>query len=800
MRPSLFVFMLFMFPAFVFAQVTGTLEGRVVDEANGEPLIGARVFVVETEQGALSDDDGRYVIRNLPLGTYTLKATYLGYADFVQYQLRLESGNTTFSIKMKEVGSEIDAVVIKAAPFQRSSSELVSTRSIGLEQIQANPGGNQDISRALQSLPGVGASAGFRNDLIIRGGAPNENVFYLDGIEVPNINHFATQGSGGGPQGLIPSYLIERVSFQTSGFGAQYDNTLSSVLDFDLQSANSERFQNLITASATEFGLAFDTPIGKKVKVTSSIRRSYLDLLFKVIDLPFLPEYFDAATKVDWQISPRTKLTYLHIGAWDNFKRNYPEDPDLETQALIDALPTITQRTFTQGVNLRHSTKQGAVSLALSRNFLFNNVTRAKPLTDPEEKLLDYQSFEAETKLRLNGVETRGPWEFRYGGTAQHVQYHVDSKGSVVIPVQADDGSYYGVEQLISQDDKLEFWRWGLHGSVSRRFRRFRSTFGLRTDGNSFTEEGANLLATLSPRLSLSYALTEKWTANASTGVYYKLPSYTVLGYAPEGRFVNQGAKYVRSIHYVAGLEYKPADNWILTLEGFYKDYSDYPVSLRSGLSLANLGGDFSVFGNEPVRSVGNGRSYGVEFFAQKLLTDRLYGVFAYTLFWSEFTGVDTATGRPNDRYVRSAWDNRHLISLTGGYRFGKNKSWEFSARLRVLGPSPYTPWNIELSREVYPITGEGQLDWTRLNAAETDWFNVLDVRIDKRWFFPKWSLNLFLDIQNVANSPNAGPARFTLRRTDSGSFETGENNWTLLKDAGASVLPSIGVRIKFGY
>ncbi len=787
-------------PAELIAQVTGTLEGRVSDEITGEPLAGARVEIVETKQGALSDEDGRYQIRNVPLGTYTLRVSYVGYAEFVQYQLRLESGNTNYNVKLKELGTEVDAVVIRAAPFQRSSTELVSTRSIGVEQIQTNPGGNQDVSRALQALPGVGASIGFRNDLIIRGGAPNENVFYLDGIEVPNINHFATQGAGGGPQGLIPSYLIERVSFQTSGFGAQYDNTLSSVLDFDLQTANSERFQNLLTASATEFGLAFDTPIGKKVKLTSSIRRSYLDLLFKVIELPFLPEYYDVATKVDWQINPRTRLTYLHIGAWDNFKRNYPRDPDLETQAIIDALPGITQRTFTQGFNLKRSTKRGAVSLVLSRNFLFNTFERNKPLTDPAERLLDFESFEAETKLRINGIETRGPWEFRYGGVLQFAQFYVDSRGSVIIPVQLPDGSLTGFEQQIRQDDRLEFWRWGLHASLSRRFRRFRSTLGLRTDGNSFTDTGNDLLATLSPRLSLAYALSERWTANASTGTYYKLPSYTVLGFAPDGQFVNSGAKYIESTHYVAGFEYKPADDWLFSLEGFLKAYKDYPVSLRSGLSLANLGSDFGIFGNEPVASVGRGRAYGVEFFGQKLLTDKLYGILAYTLFWSEFTGIDTATGRPNDRYIRSAWDNRHLVSLTGGYRFGRNKSWEFSARLRALGPAPFTPWNIELSRQTYPITGEGQLDWERLNTAETGWFSLLDVRIDKRWFFPRWSLNLFLDIQNATNNPNNGPPSFTLRRTSPTTFATGPDNWILLENAGASVLPSIGVRIKFGY
>jgi hypothetical protein len=253
---------------------------------------------------------------------------------------------------------------------------------------------------------------------------------------------------------------------------------------------------------------------------------------------------------------------------------------------------------------------------------------------------------------------------------------------------------------------------------------------------------------------------------------------------------------YIRTVHYVAGVEYLPISSLNLRLEGFYKDYSNYPVSARDSLSLANLGGGFGVFGNEAVRSVGLGRTYGLEFSSQKQFNKRFYGLLAYTLYWSEFTGFDT------EDYARSAWDNRHLISMTGGYRFGKNQTWEFAAKWRFLGPTPYTPFDVDASVQLYLQRGEALPDYDLLNTKETGVFSQLDVRLDKRWFFEKWTLNLFLDIQNVLNTENSAPPNFTLERTEDGSAfrldDDGNYIPTLIAQQQTALIPSIGIRIKF--
>lgn len=776
---------------------TATVQGVVRDELTREPLEGAQVVVVEAQKGALTDLDGRFSIADVPVGTYSIKVIFIGYAERVVYEVRVDGGVSPLTLDLRPT-NETEEVVINAQVFSRSSQELVSTRSIGLEQIQSNPGGNLDISRALTSLPGVGATPGFRNDLIIRGGAPNENVYYLDGIEIPNINHFATQGSGGGPQGMIPSNLIQRVNFQTSGFRAQYDNTLSSVLDFELMTGNTERFQTQLTVSGTEAGVQFDTPIGKKVTALFSARRSYLQLLFKGIGLPFLPNYWDFAGKVQWQISPKDQLTYIGIGAIDDFTRNRPDDATEEQLTILDGLPTIVQRSYTQGLVWRHLLPKGTFTVAVSRNELRNDVERYRPFVEPLQPILDYTSTEAENKLRLNVVQRWGRWEFNAGAVVQYAQFSANTTGLLLTPVITPDTSY-AVEVPLQANGELNLVRYGAHVALSRDWlgSRLRTTIGLRTDMNNFTTDGNNPLEALSPRILLSYALSDKVSLNASTGIYHKLPSYTLLGYAENGVFVNRDLRYIPSTHAVLGIEYQPTPTLLTSIEGFYKLYDRYPVSSRNGLSIANTGGGFSLFGNEPVVPVGQGRAYGIELFAQKRLTKHLYGIASYTLFWSEFTGLDTATGNANSNYISSAWDNRHLISLTGGWRFGRNNSWEISAKLRMLGPTPFTPVDTAASLNTYPITGESQLDYARANTGSTGWFLQLDVRAEKRWTFNKWGLVLYLDIQNATGAENRSQDTFTLARAADGNFQQ-PYTARFLPNVNGTVLPSLGVRVRF--
>lgn len=766
---------------------TGVLQGRIVDAVTSEPLIGASITIEGLKLGAQSDENGAYIIKEIPQGTYTLKAAYVGYRPLIKNQVLIERGVTQLNFELSEDSKETETVEIVGSAFSKTSQNMISVRSLGVEQIRSNPGGNFDISKVVQSLPGVSGSAGFRNDIIVRGGAPNENVFYLDGVEIPNLNHFSTQGSGGGPVGIINSVFIEKVNFQSSAFGAKYDNTLSSVLDFDMTSGNTERFQTTLQISGTEAGLTFDTPIGKKVTALVSVRRSYLQFLFKAIGLPFLPDYWDGQAKVQWRLNPKTTLTYIGIGAIDRFSFNAPDKVSLENKYILDGLPVFEQDSYTQGATLKRLTKSGFFTVALSRNELNNRSFKHIENDVNKAFLYDFRSKEAENKLRVNFVNKIGSWEIGYGGVVQYATFTNSTYN--LLP---DLFPPAGPDTLRVKSD-IGFFRYGAYGTAARAFfnNRLRATFGLRFDLNSFTEKGNNPLETLSPRLALSYAVTEKIAINASVGTYSKLPPYTILGFQTEG-VDNKSARYIQATHLVLGGEYRVSDSWIVTLEGFYKIYDRYPVSVRDSVSLANLGGNFGVLGNEKIESVGKGRAYGLELFTQKMLSKRLYGTASYTLYYSEFTGFDVT------KYIRSSWDNRHLASLTGGYLIGKKKTWEIAAKWRFLGPAPYTPFNESASIQNYIVRGEGVLDYSRINTLQSKSFSQIDLRIDKKWFFKKWSLNLFLDIQNLLSTKNPGTPNFTLKRDPATEQFVVPYVAQIVGLESGNLIPSLGVRVKF--
>ncbi len=817
MKPFTLLLLGIMLGITAFAQQNGQLIGTVRDRNSQELLIGVTVVVEGTNPiiGAATDIEGRFRLNNIPTGSYNIKATFVGYESFIRYNVLISSGNATIlNIELEPSSTTLNEVTVsfrKAASAQAATLETpLSIQSLTSEEIKSNPGGNFDISRVIQSLPGVagggGTGSGFRNDIVIRGGAPNENVYYIDGIEIPVINHFSTQGSAGGPQGILNVSFIEDVTLSSSAFDARYDNALASVLQFKQREGNPDRYQGNVRLSGTELALTTEGPITPKTTFLASARRSYLEFLFSAIDLPIRPNYWDFQYKITHKLDPKTTITALGVGAIDEFKFGVPRNTTPEKEYVLRSNPFINQWNYTTGLSVKRLVQDGFVNVALSRNMFDNALDRYEDgqSENPERLVLRSRSQEIENKLRVDVNKFRNGWKWAYGGVAQYVKYNNDFFGIISREFRDEQGNL--VQPAIQADfnSDINFFRYGAFGQVSKSIfnERLGLSLGIRTDMNSFTDTGLNPLETLSPRFSASYVLTEKWRVNGSVGRYYKLPIYTALGFQDlEGNFVNRDNKYIRSDHYVAGLEFLPALATRFTLEGFYKEYSNYPVSVRDGISLANQGIEFGAIGNEDVSSVGRGRAYGLEFFFQQKLTRNLFAVFSYTYVRSEFTGLD-----PN-RYIPSVWDNRNLISALFGYKLGRG--WEVGAKYRYAGGSPYTPFDMEASQRNFILRGTGVLDFNRINSERLMAFNQFDFRIDKKWNFRSSTFGLFLDIQNAFLSRGPELPRYTFQRTeDNSAFATtdgmpirldGANGIPFILPGGDPlVLPTIGFILEF--
>lgn len=791
---------------------TGRVSGKVSDKKTGVTIPGATIIIEGSGLGGVSDTDGRFDIKDIPAKSYNIQVQSIGYEPVVLYNVVVSSGNEQVLSVELEGGktTALNEVVIRRNPFAHSAETPLSIQTLSAQEIKSNPGGNFDVSRVIQAFPGVGGTSGsvggYRNDLIIRGGAPNENIYYLDGIEVPVINHFATQGSAGGPTGIINISFIEDVNLYTSAFPAKYDNALSGILQLKQREANPNKVQNNFRLSATELAYSADGPITDKLSFQASARRSYLQFLFQALQIPIQPSYWDFQYKLNYKINKKLTLYTLAIGAIDNFSFLTPDELTPENEYILHANPLIKQRSYTNGYGLKKLVKKGTWNLTFSRNMLVNKLDKYLDNQNPSEptRTLRVHSTEAENKLRFEVNKYNGRWTYSYGAMTQYDAYKNDFFAQVRGAATDSNGNITQPAIYYSSNAALEFVKYGLFGQVAGNFfdRKLTLSLGLRTDGNTFMTEGNNLLQQLSPRLSATWSITDALKLNASVGRYYKIPTYTLLGYKDTaGNYVNKGNKYIQCDHYVAGLEYLPGwQGARFTLEGFYKQYANYPVSLNDGISLANKGGDFNVLGNEPVASTGSGRSYGAEFQFQQKLTKNFFVILSYTLYKSEFTNA-------SGNYIPASWDNGNLLSFIGGYKFKRNI--ELGVKFRYQGGAPYSPFDMNASQANYTVLGTGLIDYSKFNTLRLTSFNSMDIRIDKKWNYKKWTLDLYADVTNAYAAKQPAVPTFTFKRTaDNTTFATtdgqplkadGSNGIPLILDNSSAVLiPTIGFIIEF--
>ncbi len=757
----LFLLLVFVFTSPVAISQTGVIKGRVFNEISNAPLEFATVLVQNTGKGAYADSSGNFEIKGLEPGLYNVEARYGGFQTEVLYEIQVTNSKPyVVEIPMKEEEITTDSVLIVASPFRIIEEAPLSLRTIGTSEIKRNPGGNRDISRVIQSLPGVASTVSFRNDILIRGGAPNENRFYIDGIETPNINHFATQGASGGPVGLINVDFIGEVDFFSGAFPANRGNALSSVFEFRQREARDDRLGFTATVGASDLALTVEGPVSPKSTFLFSARQSYLQGLFKILGLPFLPTYQDFQFKQKIQLSERHQITLVGLGAVDRFKLNLEADSTDYQKYILGNIPVQTQENYTAGINYKYFGDNGFWQVVLSRNAINFNSEKYTNNDESLPLLLDYNSQEVENKLRIERTARKKNLKWTYGANFEQATYRNATFN--VLPFST-----------IDFESELNMLKYGLFAQFSTKLLEDRLVLsaGLRTDGNDFSEEMMNPLNQISPRFSASYYLTPRLTANFNTGIFYQLPPYTVLGFRDnENGLLNKDISYIENRQIVGGIAYTTETNSKISVESYYKRYYNYPFMLNDSVSLANLGGDFGAIGNGRASSTSEGRAYGMEILLQQRFYKGFYGILAYTLGWSEFTDK-------NGEFRPSAWDSRHIVALTMGKKF--KKDWEIGVKWRLQSGTPYTPADVATSSLIPAWNSRGREipNYNLVNSERTQAYHQLDFRIDKKWFFEKWSLNAYFDMQNAYAYSIAGQPILNVVKDEAGVPQVNPND-----------------------
>lgn len=726
----------------VSAQPTHRIKGTVIDKASRQPLEFINVLVLGLGRGGVTDAEGHFNIGEVPPGIYRLQASAVGYKTILTPEYIVSTKDLTIQIETEENLTELEGVTVTASPFRRDPESPVGLRIIGLQEIEKSPGANRDISRIVQSYPGVAFSpAGYRNDLIVRGGSPSENRFYLDGVEIPNINHFSTQGASGGPVGIINADLIREVNFYTGAFPTDRGNAMSSVLDFKLRDGDMERNSLKATLGASEVSLASNGHIGKKTSYLVSVRQSYLQFLFDMLGLPFLPTFTDAQFKLKTRFNANNELTILGLGGIDNMKLNTKLDGE-KAEYILSYLPKIQQETFTLGAVYRHYAGIHVQSVVVSHSYLNNRNT--KYLNNDESSTdnlsLKLRSVEQETKFRIENTSTFGNWKINFGANLDYSQYTNTTFQRVYI----DEGRTFDYHTY------LGMWRWGIFGTINYATtdERFTASLGVRTDANNFSSGMKGMGDQLSPRLSLSYRLTDGLYLSGNAGLYYQLPPYTGLGFKDNnGAWVNKYLRYMSVSQESLGLSWHPGNTFELSAEGFYKQYDKIPFSIADGIPLACKGNDYGVIGNEALSSTAQGRAYGIEILMKWLIAKKLNLASSFTLFKSEYRN------NKQSEYIASAWDNRYIFNMSGTYNFPHN--WSLGMKISCIGGAPYTPYDVEKSSLVTAWNAQGRpyYDYTKYNTGRLPAFGQLDVRVDKTFYLKRCMLGFYIDLQNVTNS-----------------------------------------------
>lgn len=766
------------------------IKGVVIDKSTRQPLEFVNVLVVGLGIGASTDANGNFLITQVPPGIYRLQASFLGYKTELTPEYRVNHVTPYVQIELEEENASLNEVIVTASPFQKVPESPVSLRVIGLQEIEKAPGANRDISKVVQNYPGVAFSPiGYRNDLIVRGGGPSENRFYLDGVEIPNINHFSTQGASGGPVGLIDADLIRSVKFYSGAFPADKGNALSSVLDFSLRDGDMERNSLKATLGASEVSLSSNGHIGNKTSYLVSVRQSYLQALFKILGLPFLPAYTDASFKIKTRFDSHNELTLLGLGGIDRMKLNLGIEGE-DAEYMLSYLPEINQETYTVGGVYRHYSLRHVQSIVLSQSYLNNRNVKYRDNDESSEENLTLRlgSIEQETKLRMENTSSWSVWKVKAGFDLNYSRYKSNEYRKV----------FANALREYDYHTDLSLWRWGMFASVDYAApdKSFTASMGVRTDGNNYSDKMKELWRQLSPRLSVSYRLIEGLTLSGHVGLYYQLPSYTALGFkGEEGEYVNRHLDYISVSQESLGLSWTPNENMELSVEGFYKLYGHMPFSLSDQIPLSCKGNDYGTIGNEALSSEAKGRSYGVELMFKWLLTQKLNLSSSLTIFKSEFKDGEQGS------YVPSAWDNRFILNMSGTYNFPKH--WSLGAKVSCIGGSPYTPYDVEKSSlvEAWNVQGRAYYDYSRYNQERLPVFGQLDVRVDKTFYLKKCMLGFYLDIQNITASKLRQPdALMSTGQIENPSAPLSGQRYVMksIRQESGTLLPTLGITFEY--
>jgi hypothetical protein len=706
----------------------GTISGVAVNSATKEPVPFVNVTLSGTKFGAATDVNGSYRLVKIPAGSYTVTFQSVAFARVTQTDVLVRPNRiTTVDAELHEQTVGTAEVVVEADYFSHDETKPLSVVSFNAEEVRRAPGSAGDVSRILQALPSVAQVSDQANDLMVRGGSPSENIFFIDGIQVPNVNHFPRAGFAGGAIGIINVDFLDNVTFHTGGFPAEYGNRLSSVVSMKLRDGSRDSYDGQIDMNIAGFGGVIEGPLpGGTGSWFLSARRSYLDVVTKLIGTSAGPRYGDVHAKCTYDIDPANRISFLNIFGtssqeFDKKAATDDRSPTYGTSASYQNTAGLSWRRLWSGEGYSYTTL--SYSFMKSRED-WNDLGSDRPV-------LGNDYYEGYVQLRnTNYIRFSQRFKMETGVDAEAVPLRYKNFYGAQMDRLGAQTPAYSVDTIFSTN------RWGAFTTlIWNPTADITVSVGLRGDRYE-RRDGWKL----SPRVSGAWQLTDRLSVNASAGIFYQNLPGIIL--AQSGGY--SAMEIPKAVHSIAGINYMLTEETKLSIEGYIKRYTHLPLTPSDpSLSVIDDGRSLSHFGHyTDLIDAGRAESHGIEVLVQKKMAREVYGMVSASVFRSRYRGYDGV-------WRNRAWDNRYLFTIIGGYK--PNAEWEASVRWGIGGGLPYTPF--DLARSI--AANEGIVDNTRINAERTPPYHSLNVRVDRRFLYRESNLVAYVSVMNVYNRRN---------------------------------------------
>jgi hypothetical protein len=710
----------------------GVIVGQIVNQVTGRSVPGVVVLVEETAAQAESDGDGRFLIAGQPVGTYRLSVTHARYAPVRKTDVVVNADReTSVVIELLELPALKESVQVSASSFERLPDVANSAHVMSYEEIRRAPGALGDVGRMVQALPGVASHQDDRNDIIARGGSPIENLVTVDGIEVPNVNHFASQGASGGAISMLSAETISGATFIAGGLPSQYGNRLSSALEIALREGSRRRLQVESDLGLGGAGLILEGPLGKRGSWLVSARRSYLDLVAGAFSKSAIPLYSNYLVKAVHDLGGWGRLSLLSLGGTDAFNELgstiSADDPEAHSVDMSSwrSVTGLNLQTFlgARGVlNASASYALGGYRVDDQERAL-GRITSSNRSSEGEATLRSDLTLQLAPRVALRAglaakrfsshydLDQPGGWQNDFSADPRRVNaFTTDARDAT-----DQEGGY--AQLTLSPHPRLDL------------------NFGGRVDRYGFARQWA-----ATPRASALVRLGRGIALSTTYGRYSQMPPFPLMVGLPE----NRSLSLMRADHAIVGLDIVPRADLKLTIEAYDKRYRDYPVSIENPfLSLASMAGFYDI--NEilmPMTSRGSGKARGIEFALQKKLTRAIYGQVSYAYSRTEHRALDGV-------WRLSGYDLPHVLSLVAGVRLSQR--WEVSTKFAYSSGRPVTPLREQESRE----QNRSIFDAERLFTERGPAYHRLDLRADRRFHRPWGTVTLYLEGDNLYDRKN---------------------------------------------